>query len=378
MSPLPLATIIIDNYNYGRFLAEAIDSALNQDYPQTEVIVVDDGSTDDSRQVIASYGDRIVPVLQENRGQAAAFNAGFRRSKGGVVVFLDADDSLFAKAITRAVEALRDKQIIKAHWPLEIVDEAGKRTGKTCPRELAEGDLRDKILEGGPWCVPAPPTTCNAWTRRILERIMPVPEKDYRICADAYLVALGWVCGPTRRISEPQGCYRSHGGSNYRALPLSQKLRRDMELYERLCGVLGEHFSRQGLACDPEIWKRRPWAPHQVYQASQDLAGVIPAGTTFVLVDGENWGGPLCPELRQLPFLERNGQYWGPPADDDNALHEFERMRNEFGAGFIAFAEPAFWWLDHYIKFAGHLRRHFRCTLRNERLVIFDLRTRLP
>ena len=63
----PLASIIINNYNYGRFLSEAINSALKQDYHPTEVIVVDDGSTDNSQQIIASYGERIIPIFKDKR-----------------------------------------------------------------------------------------------------------------------------------------------------------------------------------------------------------------------------------------------------------------------------------------------------------------------
>ena len=80
-----LASIIIDNYNYGRFLKDAIESALNQTYPNREVIVVDDGSTDNSREVIASYTDRIIPVLKDNGGHASAFNAGVLVSRGEVI-----------------------------------------------------------------------------------------------------------------------------------------------------------------------------------------------------------------------------------------------------------------------------------------------------
>ena len=112
MSESPLVSIIIDNYNYGRFLPEAIDSALNQNYLRKEVIVVDDGSTDPSREVMAGYGNRIVPVLQDNRGQAAAFNEGWHRSKGDVILFLDADEFLFPTAAARAVDALRDGRCI--------------------------------------------------------------------------------------------------------------------------------------------------------------------------------------------------------------------------------------------------------------------------
>ena len=95
----PLVSVIVNNYNYGHFLSEAIDSALAQTYTRTEVIVVDDGSTDDSSEIIAGYGDRIIPVLKENGGQASAFNAGFAKSRGDVICFLDADDYLFPQAI---------------------------------------------------------------------------------------------------------------------------------------------------------------------------------------------------------------------------------------------------------------------------------------
>jgi glycosyltransferase involved in cell wall biosynthesis len=70
--PAPLASILINNYNYGRFLGQAIDSALSQDYVSKEILVVDDGPTDNSREIIFSYGDRIIPISKENGGQASA------------------------------------------------------------------------------------------------------------------------------------------------------------------------------------------------------------------------------------------------------------------------------------------------------------------
>src|SRR5437879_12763582 len=108
MNNFELASIIVNHYHYGRFLREAVDSALNQTYRHTEVIVVDDGSTDGSPEIIASYGKRIVPVLKQNGGQNSALNAGFSRSRGDVILFLDSDDVLLPTAVDAAVAALAE------------------------------------------------------------------------------------------------------------------------------------------------------------------------------------------------------------------------------------------------------------------------------
>ncbi len=104
---------------------------------------------------------------------------------------------------------------------------------------------------------------------------------------------------------------------------------------------------------------------------AQDLASVIPSGDTFILVDEDSVRRELT-LWRAIPFLERDGRYWGPPLDDITAIREVERLRRS-GARFIVFAWPAFWWLGHYAGFHRHLRAEFRCRLENERLVVFDL-----
>src|SRR6185436_125554 len=100
-----LVSVIIPCYNQGRFLGEAIESVLNQTYRNCEIIVVDDGSMDDTARVAARYPS-VNLVRQSNRGFSAARNAGFEQSLGDLLVFLDADDRLLPNAIEDGVECL--------------------------------------------------------------------------------------------------------------------------------------------------------------------------------------------------------------------------------------------------------------------------------
>src|SRR4051812_39241488 len=204
------ASVVVNNFNYGRYVAAAIDSALAQTHPATEVIVVDDGSTDDSRAVIAGYGDRVRAVLKDNGGQGSAFNAGFAASTGDVVCFLDADDVLDPEAMERAVEAFADGAA-KVHWPLRVIDDDGAWDGTVRPSgPLSHGDLRDHIAADGSESYTTVPTSGNAWARWALERVLPLDAERYRLFADGYLCTLVPLYGHVTALDEPLGGYRVH------------------------------------------------------------------------------------------------------------------------------------------------------------------------
>lgn len=112
----------------------------------------------------------------------------------------------------------------------------------------------------------------------------------------------------------------------------------------------------------------------RLHRAIQDLAALTAPADSIIVVDDEVLRNEIAIARPVIPFLERDGQYWGPPPDDETAIAEFERLR-QAGAGFIAFGWPAFWWLDQYSKFVSHLRSHFRCVLENERLIVFSIRS---
>ncbi len=107
--------------------------------------------------------------------------------------------------------------------------------------------------------------------------------------------------------------------------------------------------------------------------AMREVGTLIPSGQTFILVDVAHWRTEEIDGRLAIPFLERDGTYWGPPPDDETAIRELERLRQS-GANFIVFAWPAFWWLDYYSGFHRYLRSRFPCILENDRLVVFALR----
>jgi len=105
--------------------------------------------------------------------------------------------------------------------------------------------------------------------------------------------------------------------------------------------------------------------------AREQLVSAIPVDESLILVDEEQMRTEL-PFRHPIPFLERNGLYWGPPEDDGTAIAEFERLRSQ-GAKFIAFTWPCFWWLDYYRRFHRHLRERFKTVVDSTETIVFDL-----
>jgi glycosyltransferase involved in cell wall biosynthesis len=210
--------VVVDNYEYGRYLPTAIESALAQTHPRVEVIVVDDGSRDGSREVLEGYRDRVTVVLKENGGQASALNAGFERCRGDVVIFLDADDTLHPRAAAAVAAAFAaDPDLVKAQFRTEVIDREGREIGRTKPAAhlpMPSGDVRAAEL-AYPFDLVWMATSANAFRTAALQRIMPIPEGSFRACADYYLVHLSALLGRIASLPEVLGSYRLHGDNNF-------------------------------------------------------------------------------------------------------------------------------------------------------------------
>jgi hypothetical protein len=210
--------VIVNNHNYGRFVSAAVDSALAQSHPNLHVIVVDDGSTDDSREILGAYGDKIELVLKPNGGQASALNAGFARSSADGVIFLDADDVLAPDAAARVAAVFAtEPRVVKVQYRMQVIDEHGEPSGALKPfahLPLPQGDVRREATTF-PFDLVWLATSGNAFRAEALRRIMPIPEEDFRGCADRYLVHLVPLLGDVVSLQHVCAGYRVHGGNSY-------------------------------------------------------------------------------------------------------------------------------------------------------------------
>jgi glycosyltransferase involved in cell wall biosynthesis len=208
-------SIIINNYNYGRFLAAAIDSALAQSHAQCEVVVVDDGSTDNSHEIIGRFGDRIRPVLKANGGQASAFNAGFAASRGDIICMLDSDDFFYPNKVELVVTAFTTHPGVGwVFHPVCRMFGDGRRMNHPEVPQTIYLDHQKSALRGKLPGPPGPVTSGLAMSRQLLNGILPMAE-SIRITADNYLIFLAEALAPGVYLHEVLSAQRMHGANLY-------------------------------------------------------------------------------------------------------------------------------------------------------------------
>jgi len=201
-------SIVVLNYNYEQFVALAIDSALAQDQPEVEVIVVDNGSTDGSLAAIAPYADRIRLVRQEiNIGQGQGYNVGFAHARGEWIVWLDADDLLDPDAISTCL-ALSGPNTAKVQYPLRLIDGGGAALRGMVPYLRHQGDVLPIIRSFGHYA--GPPGSGNLYRRSAIAPYFPVDPADWPICTDTVPFVTAPFHGEVVDAGRPLGSYRLH------------------------------------------------------------------------------------------------------------------------------------------------------------------------
>jgi glycosyltransferase involved in cell wall biosynthesis len=244
--PEPQVSVVIDTYNYGHFVEEAIESVLSQDFPadRMEILVVDDGSTDDTAERVKKYGARLQYFQKPNGGQASAFNFGLARARGKIIAFLDGDDYWFPDRLRTVIaEFEKHPEAGMVYHPLrEYHMETGEfREAVFTPISgFVPSSIKQVILFDGVM-------TTSSFRRGILDQLLPIPEA-LRIQADAYLGNLAMFLAPVVAIDRPLGIYRIHGKNLYyqntgdaEAKRLLRRIETRREIVKGMTGWLTSH-----------------------------------------------------------------------------------------------------------------------------------------
>jgi glycosyltransferase involved in cell wall biosynthesis len=206
-------TVLVDTYNCGHFIEEAVDSVLAQDFPreQMEILVVDDGSTDDTADRVRKYGDRVQYFCKPNGGQASGLNFGIARARGEIVAFLDGDDYWLPGKLNRvAAEFERHPEAGMVYHNFFY------------KRDQSPDQLLDTTLAGASGFLSKSrkgllgydlhPTATLAFRRSVLQGLLPIPERLV-VQADAHLSACVIFVAPIVYIDQPLTVYRVHAGN---------------------------------------------------------------------------------------------------------------------------------------------------------------------
>jgi glycosyltransferase involved in cell wall biosynthesis len=214
--PKPFVTALIDTYNQEAFIEKAITSVLQQDFPgsETEILVVDDGSSDRTPEIVEKFAPRVRLLRKRNGGQASAFNAGISEAQGEIVAFLDGDDWWVPDKISAVarVFAVEPAVGLVGHGVTQVSSDNGQRRTEI-PRDVYRYRIRS-IAEAKMFRLQRGffGTSRMAYRREILREIGPVPE-SLRFEADEYVFTLAALLTDVVILNQPLTFYRLHGGN---------------------------------------------------------------------------------------------------------------------------------------------------------------------
>ena len=226
-------SVIIANYNYRDFVGAAIESALAIDWPDKEVIVVDDASTDDSRTIIEGFQSKVAAYFRPKSHQLGAHMFGFEQSTGEIIIFLDSDDLLEPEVMQEVAKVWRPG-VSKVQYRMNLIDATGAQLGSAIPQFPPKDDpekLRRTFLRTMAYTTP--PGSGNAYSRGFVSKVLAfgptIPQSD------AVLLTIAPILGDVLTIRKPLARYRIHGASwgammeSLNTFKLRQLLHQDIE-----------------------------------------------------------------------------------------------------------------------------------------------------
>jgi glycosyltransferase involved in cell wall biosynthesis len=415
MSSAPLISIVLPTYNGCRYLHQAIESCLHQTFTDWELILVDDASTDQTPEVMREYAsrDNRIRVFRNpvNSKLPKSLNNGFAQARGKFLTWTSDDNCYRPEALATMLTFLETNpnvDVVYANYT--VIDENGlpKKVGPIGAGPLEELPFRNVV------------GACFLYRRKVHEELRGYAE-DLFLVEDYDF----WLRASTKFqlsfLNKDLYLYRWHPQSLSLQQPEKIRLAREQSLARNLPlmrwlkpssrvkawrSVIDQAITREDRFLVRRYFKNSLrgnylmpfqlgflvfaslYFPSSIYkllrrrdeyrnarrldQAVREIIRLHPATEKFILVDEEQLRSDVA-SAQVIPFVEKDGQWWGPPNDDDHAIQELERLRKA-DAAFIIFIKPTFWWLDHYVGFNEFLRAHYKCILANDWLIVFDLR----
>lgn len=218
-------SVVIPNYNYERFVGEAIESALALDWPDVEVIVADDGSTDSSLDVIRRYEPRITVLPGVNSTQRVAVNRALGVVTGDVVIILDSDDVL-PPDLPRHLARVWTPETSKVQFLMQPIDADGNAAGPRSPRYGGSpSQLRDWMVRTSAY--PTPPGSGNAYARWFIDLLAPVDQRVGN-ASDSALLAAAPLLGDVITVPDVVVGYRRHDANDSNLLRDTTRFAREI------------------------------------------------------------------------------------------------------------------------------------------------------
>lgn len=201
----PLISIVINNYNYAKYVSEAINSALQQTYDRVEVVCVDDGSTDNSVDIIRQF-ENVKSIFKSNGGQTSAVRVGLAAATGEIVILLDADDVLYPDACD-AIAQIWGERTTYVQFQLRLFSAEKEDMGSLPGFPFVENHKEFLLCHGR---FPYAPASGNAFSRDWAIKILEVTQHPNRTAPDMILAMCAPFCGEVRVIDRCLGKYRVH------------------------------------------------------------------------------------------------------------------------------------------------------------------------
>lgn len=244
-------TALVDCYNHEPYVEAAINSIRDQDWgdQEWELIVVDDGSTDKTADVVRKCAPEARLIVQKNSGQAAAFNAALREAKGEIICFLDGDDVWYPgkiKTVLNEFSAHPESSFVQNS--MQPIDISGRALAQ--PRRYPPADIRlDDVLAGHDVLIG---TSGLSVRRSALDKISPIPE-DLKLYADEYVSKHVLFFGSGRTVPGILGGLRIHESNSFQGMNWrADKLERYLAVSDRLEVLLEARLRADGRSLPPE------------------------------------------------------------------------------------------------------------------------------